>query len=200
MFSLFFTTMKNTVLLQVLDAISPLEQEARAALAASIEYKHLRKNELLWLAGDTCKHLVFVEKGLLRNYEYINHREITHRFYAEQQLFYDDYSFIAQKQCVSNYEALEETDLLLIPRTALYALYDQFKSVERLGRIAVEQAHVRWVEHLNNITTKSAEENFSLLLKSQPNLLQRVPQKMIASYLNITPEHLSKIKRTLLSR
>lgn len=192
--------MKNTVLLQVLDAISPLEQEARAALAASIEYKHLKKNELLWLAGDTCKHLVFVEKGLLRNYEYINQREITHRFYAEQQLFYDDYSFIAQKQCVSNYEALEETDLLLIPRTALYALYDQFKSVERLGRIAVEQAHVRWVEHLNNITTKSAEENFSLLLKSQPNLLQRVPQKMIASYLNITPEHLSKIKRTLLSR
>ena len=115
----------------------------------------------------------------------------------ENSIFYDDYSFIKQEPCILTYVALETTELIVIPRIALYEMFDKYKSFERLGRMMVERNHTMSIKEQLNFNGNKAEEKYLNLYFSQPNVIQRVPLKIIASYLHITPEHLSRIRKKL---
>ncbi|MBT29976.1 MAG: cyclic nucleotide-binding protein [Thalassobius sp.] len=182
---------------EALNQIAPVEECAWNDLEQFLSTKTVRKGELLWKAGDICRQLVFVNKGLIRSFSLIKEKENTHHFYFENSLFYDDYSFISHKKCTKNYEAVETTDLSIVPRGALYLLFDKYKSFERIGRLAVEQIHVKLIENYERINLYTAEENYLHLIDAYPEILQRVPLKHIASYLNISAEHLSRIRKAV---
>lgn len=181
----------------ILNSVTPVETAAWDDFEAYFSVRTLRKNELLWKAGDTCKHLVYLQKGLVRSIHHIEDKEITQHFYLEHSVFYDDYSFVSQRPCTNTYEALEETILTVIPRAAVYLMFDKYKCFERLGRMMVEQNHIRLMEAQQQIKTLSAEEKYHRLIKTQPEIIQRVPLKIIASYLHMTPENLSRVRKKI---
>lgn len=156
--------------------------------------KNLNKGDYIWEEGQISKHLIFLKSGLIRSYSFTNNREITHHFYEKNALFYDDHSFLSQKPCSKYYQILEKSALFMISREQLLAMYDKYKTFERIGRLAIEDAHIKMIENIERLNINSAEENYLHLLNNHPHLLQKISQKIIASYLNITTEHLSRIR------
>lgn len=181
----------------ILTSVTPIEEDAWTDFEQYFTKKKLRKNEKLWKTGEICKHLVFINYGLIRSYRYLGTKEISTHFFFEGRIFYDDYSFVSQNPCIDTYETLEETELIVIPRVAINLMYDKYKSFERLGRMIVENNHTALIEEHQNIKNLSSKEKYLNLISDKPDVLQRVPLKFIASYLNMTPEYLSKLRKEL---
>ena len=190
----------HSELRKVIENIVKINEESWSEFESKITNKELKKGDFLWREGQVCRSLVFLQKGLIRTVSFKNEREVTHTIYEESSLFYDDYSFLSQNPCKKSFEALEDCQLSLSSRSDLFTMYDRHKSFERLGRIAVETAHVRMIENIERINLNSAEENYMHLLDSRPHLIQRISQKIIASYLNVTTEHLSRIRRNIVKK
>jgi len=165
-----------------------------------LKEKKIKKGSFLWREGQTCRHLAFLHSGLIRSLSYNDGKEITHTFYESNNLFYDDYSFLSQNPCQKAYQVLADSELILVSRVHLHTMFDRHKCFERLGRLAVEQAHVSMIQDVERLNQSSSEENYKDLLITRPNLLQQVSQKVIASYLNISPEHLSRIRLKISKR
>jgi CRP-like cAMP-binding protein len=96
-------------------------------------------------------------------------------------------------------EALEDSSLILMSRSGIFDLYDRFKSFERLGRLIAEQNFIALHQTRVNLHTKTPEELYLDILQNRPKVVDRVPLYMIASYIGITPEHLSRIRRKIVS-
>jgi CRP-like cAMP-binding protein len=180
-----------------INGICPIEETAWEDFSQYFSRLIIKKWGTLWQPGDICRQLVFINSGLIQSSYEKDGEEIAWRFYLENNLFADDYSFISQQPCKLIYVALEETELVTVPRAALYKMYDSYKSFERLGRMTVESIHLALINDQLNLNGLKAEEKYLSLVTSHPNIIQRVPLKSIASYLNITPEHLSRIRRKL---
>lgn len=178
----------------LLDQITVIDEVAWNDFTEHQIEKRFSKGEIIWQEGQICGHLVFLKKGLVRSFSAENGKEITFNFYETNSLFYDDYSFISQKPCNKTYQVLENSEIVLIPRMHLLSMFDKHKCFERIGRISVESAHVRMIEQRERMLQNSAEKNYQYLLLNSPYLVQTLPQKIIASYLNISTEHLSRIR------
>lgn len=181
----------------ILQNVTPISENEWLNFAQYFSYRKLLKNETLWKEGEICNHLVFIKSGLIYCYHNKEEKEIVTNLYFENAVFYDDYSFIKQEPCILNYIALETTELIVIPRIGLYEMFDKYKSFERLGRMMVERNHTISIQEQLNFNGNKAEKKYLNIITSQPGLLQRVPLKIIASYLNITPEHLSRIRKKI---
>lgn len=178
----------------MLDEIAFIDEAAWDDFSRHQIRKSLRKGEEIWREGQVSKHLVFLTNGLIRSFAIDNGKEVTFNFYESGSLFYDDYSFISQNPCTKTYQVLENSEVILIPREHLLSMFDKYKCFERIGRVSVENAHVRMIEERDRMSLNTAEENYKELLENQSRLIQILPQKLIASYLKITTEHLSRIR------
>lgn len=187
---------ENTLLLlkSILENITPISDEIWGDFIEKRHEKSIKKGAFLWKEGQVCKHLVFLKSGLIRSFNHSGEKEITYNFYEKNALFYDDYSFLSQKPCTKNFQALEASEVLIFPRNHLLNLYDRHKAFERIGRIAIETAHIQMIENKERLNLHSAEFNYLYLLENHSELLQQVPLKIIASYLLISTEHLSRIR------
>jgi CRP-like cAMP-binding protein len=183
----------------IFNQVTPIEEEAWIDFEQYFSIKTLRKRDVLWQAGEVCKHLVFINKGLIRSCRFIEEKEISTNFFFEDTVFYDDYSFISGQPCADSYEALEQTELIVIPKAAVNQMFDKYRSFERLGRKMVEHNHAKQLEELQNSRNLPSKERYLQLLSVRPDIANRVPLKHIASYLNMTPEYLSKLRKDIAS-
>lgn len=103
-------------------------------------------------------------------------------------------SLFTEKPSRKAIQMIEDSELIAIDSSKLFALYDSFPSIERLFRKIFESAYVDTVNRVESIQFNSAEERYNTLLKENPSVLQRVPLKYIASYLGITQVSLSRIR------
>lgn len=179
--------------------ITPIEPEALAALMDILSPQEVRKGEVIWHAGDICRHILFINKGALRYYYFKDGKEVNGQFFFENAFFTDYYSFISREPMAFTTEALEDSSLLLMSRSGIFDLYDRFKSYERLGRLIAEQNFIQLHNTRVDLHTKNPEELYRDLLINRPKVLERVPLYMIASYIGITPEHLSRIRKKVVS-
>lgn len=179
--------------------ITPIEPEAIDALMDILSPREVRKGEVVWSAGDICRHILFINKGALRYYYFKEGKEVNGQFFFENAFFTDYYSFISREPMEFTTEALEDASLLLMSRSGIFDLYDRFKSFERLGRLIAEQNFIQLHNTRVNLHTKNPEELYRDLLLNRPKVLERVPLYMIASYIGITPEHLSRIRKKVVS-
>jgi CRP-like cAMP-binding protein len=189
--------MDSQLLKSILQSVTSLSEDEWNDFEQYFLCRRLNKNEILWKENELCNHLVFINRGLIYCFYNKGDKEIVTNLYFENALFYDDYSFIKQEPCVLNYVALEVTELIVIPRIALYQMFDKYKSFERLGRLMVEWNHTLSINEQLNYSGRTTEEKYLTLIEKQANILQRVPLKIIASYLDITPEHLSRIRKKI---
>lgn len=163
--------------------------------------KKLRKRQYLLQEGDVCKYTAFVEKGILRTFTVDEKgNEPILQFSLEGWWVADLYSFFTGEVSQYNIEALEECELLLISRPSWENLLEKVPRLERYFRILVQNNLIATQRRLIGAMSETAEEKYLKLTRTFPDCMQRVPQHMIASYLGITPETLSRIRSHLASR
>ncbi len=163
--------------------------------------KKLRKRQYLLQEGDVCKYNSFVSKGLLRSYT-IDNKGTEHilQFAFEGWWIGDIYSFITENPSNFNIEALEDCELLLITKPSMDILFEKVPKFERYFRILIQNNLIATQRRLMGTLSETAEEKYTNLINNFPGCLQRVPQHMIASYLGITRETLSRIRGQMAAR
>ena len=163
--------------------------------------KKLRKRQYLLQDGDVCKYTAFVEKGLLRTYS-IDEKgnEPILQFSMEGWWVADLYSFFTGEPSQFNVEALEDCELLLITEPSWNILLEKIPAFERYFRIIIQNNLIAMQRRLLGSMSETAEEKYTKLIATFPTCIQRMPQHMIASYLGISRETLSRIRSQIAAR
>lgn len=161
--------------------------------------KKLKKKQYFLQEDEICRNIAFVEKGLLRLYN-ADHKGNEHilQFAIEGWWITDLYSFFTVEPSVNNIEAYEDSEILLLSRTAYENLLEEMPKFERFFRILNQNSLIANIRRVSGTLSKTAEEKYLSLLEIYPDIVQRVPQHMIASYLGITPETLSRTRKQLI--
>lgn len=159
--------------------------------------KVIPKGEYLIQKGQSIRHIYYVDQGCL--YSYILHRdqEKVMEFHSEDNFCSDLYSYLREVPTLCYVKALEDTTVWGISKNDFDRLYDESHPIERCWRKMMEEEYLRVIVNSSNKNSLSNEERYLRLLRKRPDLFQRAPQYLIASYLGITPVGLSKIRKRL---
>ena len=181
------------------ETISITEEEFEYAKTLFLP-KKLRKRRFLFEEGEPCIYTTFVEKGLLRSYT-IDEKGNEHILQFAMQGWWsgDLYSFLTGEPSEYNIEALEDSELLLITKESWDQLLKEVPAFERYFRILIQNNLIATQRRLMGTFSTTAEERYQKMLKEFPDVIQRVPLHMIASYLGVTRETLSRIRSQITS-
>lgn len=185
-----------TLILAALARHVHLTEEEETVFTGTLEFRKIGSKKLLLREGDVCKHSAFVVKGCLRSYS-------TDEEGAEHILglaapgwwMADMYSLISGKPGTLNIEAVGETEVFLFSKKEQEKLYLKIPKLERFFRILMENALVANQQRLMDNLSLTAKERYLKFCKTFPGLIDKVSQKHVASYIGVTPEFLSKMKR-----
>lgn len=163
--------------------------------------KKLRKRQYLLQEGDVCKYQAFVEKGILRSYT-IDEKGNEHilQFASEGWWMADLSSFLTGEPSIFNMDALEDAELLLITKPSWELLLQKIPRLEHYFRILIQNHLISTQKRLMQSLSEPAEERYVRFTKTYPDCMRRVPQHMIASYIGISRETLSRIRKQLVAR
>ena len=177
-----------------------LTEEETAILQARINTRKYLKGQFVVQNGDICRHISFVTKGCVKIFyiDYEGNEQIV-RFALENWWLSDIGSFISQTPAELNVQCLEATELIQFQYNQLEQLYAEVPKFERLFRIIGQKSIVALEKRLIKNFTLSAKDRYLAFRKQYPQIEQRVPQYMVASYLGITKEFLSKIRGQLIA-
>ncbi len=161
------------------------------------QYKSLQKGEISSV-GKTSEYFRFISSGLLRVYFIDNYaKEVTIQIGIENTWVADIHSLLTQTPSQYRIDILEPTNIYQIHRNDLESLFQQIPAMERFFRLKIQRAYIALQERTLHQLNKSAEERYLEFKDKYGHIENRVPQYIIASYLNLSPEHLSKIKSQL---
>ena len=180
--------------------VSLTPQEEHVFLSKT-EIKKYKAKTILLNSGEISKSTYFVNSGILRSFN-INDNIIEHvlHFACEGWWIGDMYSYISQKPGNLFIEVLEDAEIVEINKENQQKLYQEIPKLERFFRILAENSLVSHQERLMDSLSLTAEERFEKFCAKYPTLIQKVPQKQIASYIGVTPEFFSKMKARLLKK
>lgn len=156
----------------------------------------LEKSEYFCRAGRIADRIAYVREGALRSYYMINKRETTTFFQLPGSIAVALPSFLQMTPSIENIQALEPSELLVIHRKDLYGLYGENWKWQQVGRILMEQYYIQLESHMISLQSHSATERYEQLIARQPEVFQHVQLQFIASYLGISPETLSRIRKS----
>jgi CRP-like cAMP-binding protein len=181
--------------LRFIQEIHPLSQESIEALVPFLSQKSFARKDFLVRQGNISDELHFIVSGCVREYfEDANADEINTWFGFENAIAVSTYSFFSQKPSLTNIQALEDTETIVIKHEDLQKLFNQFHEIERLGRLLAEQYLVQIEEIKIILQTLSARQRYEYLLQHKPEFLKRIPLKYLASFLGIKLETLSRVR------
>lgn len=160
--------------------------------------KQLAKKQYLLSEGEVCRNMAFVCSGLLKTFN-VDEKGIERvSIFGWEGWWLSDFSsFLTGIKSVSFIDALEDAELLLISKENYEALTLQVPKMDRFFRILYQNSIVTKERRLRNSITYSASERYSEFIETNPEVIDRIPQHLIASYLGIAPETLSRIKRKI---
>jgi CRP-like cAMP-binding protein len=158
-----------------------------------VPYK-VAKGEKLLQEGDVCKSMFYVEKGMVRQFYYKGGRDVTEHFSYEGRIVICIESFLKQNPSRLMVEALEPLMVYGIPHDEFLALVESDKEMSRLYRQILEHALISSQEHADSQRFENASERYVRLLKSKPEIILRAPMVHVASFLQMTPETLSRVR------
>jgi CRP-like cAMP-binding protein len=175
-----------------------LTEVERQLLKSVLIPKSVRKRQYLLRAGEDCQHAIFVANGCLRSYT-IDPKGVKHisQFAIEGWAIYDIYSFLTGEPATHNIDALEDSELYLMDRAGKEELLDQIPGMEKVFRLSLEKNYIANQRRINAMLSSSTEEKYLSFATTYPQIVQRVPQHMIASYLGVSAAALRRMRKQL---
>ena len=172
--------------------------EEQAIISSYLTTKKLRKKQYLLQEGDVCKTIAFVQKGALRAYS-VNEKGVENvlQFALEGWIISDLYSFMTGEPATYYIDAIEDCELLLITQAAQEEVFAKVPKYETYSRMQITGAYLAMQKRITSLLSLSLNERYLNFINIYPNIVQRVPQHMVASYLGLTPETVSRIRKRL---
>ncbi len=174
-----------------------LSEEECLQFAQLFYMREVKKKAYWFPSGTVCTEIAFIVKGCMRTYIEKNEVERTSQFFFENSWYTDYESWLTKQPSMVGVEAIESTELLIIPFRELERLYNETPKYERLGRLMAENTIIGIRNRNVSLLNDSPEEAYLKLMKERPKVISRVPQHLIASYLGIEPETLSRIRKKI---
>ena len=156
------------------------------------------KGEIVLAEGDTCQNIYWIVKGLLRQYYYKNNKELTEYMAAENTIMMSIESLFKEKPSMQIIQALEPTLIYAMPKAELEAVAMRSVNIQILYRKILEESLIISQQRADMLRFESAQDRYQKLVKSAPQLVLRAPLVVIASYLQMTPETLSRVRTAAL--
>ncbi len=176
----------------------PLNTEEQELILKYMTVKKLRKRQYLLQEGDVCKVVAFVEKGALRLYR-VNDDGSEHivQFALDGWFITDLYSFLTNESSMYNIDAIEDSELVLITRSASDELRKLSPKYQEFIFQVTSKAYIQLERRITSTLSLSLEERYKELTSSYTDIIQRLPQHMIASYMGLTAETLSRVRKRI---
>jgi CRP-like cAMP-binding protein len=186
MYDVFFQKFKEKV---------PLSDAEEHTISALLTSKKLRKRQYFLQEGDVCKNIAFIEKGIMRSYMVdTDGQEHIFSFALEGWAIGDLPSFLSEQISTQNIDALEDCELVLISKSSHDQLLIEMPAYATFFRILMTDAYIALQKRTLNTLSMSLDERYKFFVDQYPNIVQRVPQHMIASHMGFSAETLSRIR------
>jgi CRP/FNR family transcriptional regulator, anaerobic regulatory protein len=173
---------------------NPSEEELDA-FRKSLKVVHLNKNDFFLREGEVCQSMAFLEQGSMRLFYDAEDREVCNDFYFENSIVGSFASFLSETPSIVNIAAIEDCELLVFSRESTMDLIHQYPSLKRLANVVIEEHLIRTERREAELLKYPPEDRYRLLLEIHPKIFSRIPLYFVASYLNITPETLSRYRK-----
>jgi CRP-like cAMP-binding protein len=176
----------------------PLTEEQQELIKNYLTVKKIRKRQYLLQEGDVCKCVAFVEKGAMRLYR-VNEDGSEHIvwFALEGAFMTDLYSFLTNEPSAYNIDAIEDSEVVLITRFSSDELRIRSPQYQEFIFQATSEAYIQLERRISSTISLTLEERYRELTSNYPDIIQRLPQHMIASYMGLTPETLSRVRKRI---
>ena len=172
----------------------PLSAELKNELFDRIEMVSFKKGDLVHDANSICTKSYFIQKGIFRTYFIKDGKEVTEYFSAENEWVNSPRSFMQRKVDIYYIEAIENTEAFCLHVNDLGYLFDHFPEMERYARLSMGTVFGHLLERITSMRFTTAKEKYQHFLQTYSHIYYRLPLGMIASYLGITHETLSRIR------
>ena len=192
MYDLFFKELKEKV---------DFSENELGIIKEQLTPKKIRKRQYLLQEGDVCKFIAFVERGTMRSYT-VDEKGAEHimQFALEGWMIADLYSFLTAEPATYNIDALEDCELVLISKASHEKLLSSMWNYEKYIRLQLTNAYIAMQKRITSIISFTLDERYANFNALYPDIVQRVPQHMIASYMGLTAETLSRVRRRNLNK
>ena len=174
-----------------------LNRSEFAQLLPYIEIREFEKKVRVIREGEVERYINIIAKGLARKYLPLKNNEITIQLASEGHIIHSELSFHNRIPSGSVVETLEPTTFFSISYDSLQELYENFPKAERMGRLLISELFIKKDRRYFDQLNKSTRERFLDYIHTHPQMMQRVPQKYLASFLNIKPETFSRLKHLI---
>lgn len=190
--------MRSDLLISSLQQYIPLSDRDQELIIACLRERKVKKGQFLVHEGAVSRCTNFVNEGSVRTYFIdLNGQEHIVQFAIEGWWISDLNSFILQVPATFNVQAIEDSVILELPFESLELLYEQIPKLERYFRIVTQRAFVAFQQRVVQNISMTAEDRYLAFQQKYPKIELRIPQRLVASYLGISAEFLSKIKKRL---
>ncbi|MGE5796427.1 MAG: Crp/Fnr family transcriptional regulator [Ignavibacteria bacterium] len=160
--------------------------------------RKVRKRQFVLQEGEVCRHIGFVNSGCLKVYT-IDGKGAEHiiQFAIKDWWVSDLNSYLTGLPSVYNIDAMHDSDILMLEKSARESMLEAVPKMERFFRLILEANYIATHKRINDSLSTSAEERYLKFVETYPMLFEQIPQNQIASYLGITPQSLSRIRKEL---
>ena len=186
------------LLISVIRRIAPISETDIELLIPILQTKSVKKNAYLSKQGEVSRNVYFLLSGFFRMY-YVDREgvEINYRFADKANFIVDFQSFLTEKPSHFYWQAMQDSRLLVLPNESIQKIYSLSPAWNNFGRLLAEHVYLQLNERVELLLFMNPEERYVHLQKSQPELISKVSQFHLASYLGIKPESLSRIRKRL---
>lgn len=190
----------NESFLTFLSGFGRLSEAEATLFAASCTEASYGRGDYFIREGEVSHRIGFLVSGIARVYHLANDKEYTSYFCFPQRnrMVASFESFLTQRPSRESIHFLQDTELILISRSKLYELYEQSPAIQELGRRMAEYNYILAMERIYSLQHDTAQARYEKLLDIYADLINLVPHHYIASYLGVTPESLSRIRKDLM--
>jgi CRP-like cAMP-binding protein len=176
------------------------DKELNSFLSLAIT-KTFKRQEIISHPNVVPNEVFFIKKGIIRVLITDNEgNEHTIHFALENQFIADYSNFIQKKPSFYSLQTLEETEVIILPRAAIEWGYENLKDGQKMGRLIAEYYFIYQDDRIKNLYVRTPKQRYDSISEVFPNIHNRAPQHMIASYLGITSIHLSRLKKAAIQK
>jgi len=188
--------MNNSILVNFLKQVPPLNYESANFIAEQFELKELKKGDRFIKAGRIPDEYMFLEKGFIRSYVIdIEGNEVTLNFYSSNNVVFEVASFFQRQPSQESFEATTDCIGWVLTYDKLNSLFHSLPEFREFGRTMLVRGFIAFKLRTLSMINKTAEERYTMLLQSNPEIFEHASLKHIASYLGVTDTSLSRIRK-----